>query len=497
MEALNPNYKRTHSYLARIEKAPAQTEKPAIASTLPTSNKPTKKETAADEKIRLSSEQLLIKKADQVYQDALGLYKAKQYDQARTTFSEFEKLLATNRFPEDYLKNMREKIKKEQGRIIADQRKEAERLAKAKSRAEELARKKAEREHPAQQKKAGTPPTENQAIPMTPPQNKAPFLPVVPGIPSTPVTPVPLMPLTPLVQNENEPATNEAQIRDRDAKAMARAEELKAKAVFLAQQKQEKAAKLAEDRQKKLEQKEMAQQLAMIQKKEQDEIKRQKRLDAEQIKLEQARLKKEKELALREAEHNRQLSLKEQEDQFRELKALEAARLKDTARLALEQKQEADRLIKEQMAQDQLAKQAEQKGLKVERHDELARQNTEADRIAFDQKKIESEVRKRQASLNEEREKVRSDFLAGVEKLYQEALVLHKSQDFEQAKTVFTEIEEIMSDYKMTRQYLARIDQDIAKSEKAKKTDDSDVNLVNPVDAEINKLHQESEPTSK
>ncbi len=99
-----------------------------------------KKEETAQKKAQLQ----LIRQADQLYARSLKLYKAKKFAESKQVFHEFETLLVQNTFPEDYLKNMREKIRVEQVRIVEEQAKGKERLELKNKKQEELLQKQKE-----------------------------------------------------------------------------------------------------------------------------------------------------------------------------------------------------------------------------------------------------------------------------------------------------------------------------------------------------------------
>ena len=113
----------------RLEKRASSKETPAVVS--------------ASEK---QNQQLLINQAEGLYQKALDLYNAKEYEHAQATFKEFEKLLANNQFPETYLKKMNAKIRAKQESIRNEQNQAEKRAAKEKQKQDLLAQKREEKE---------------------------------------------------------------------------------------------------------------------------------------------------------------------------------------------------------------------------------------------------------------------------------------------------------------------------------------------------------------
>ncbi|MCA9399745.1 MAG: hypothetical protein KC618_08345, partial [Candidatus Omnitrophica bacterium] len=70
---------------------------------------------------------------------------------------------------------------------------------------------------------------------------------------------------------------------------------------------------------------------------------------------------------------------------------------------------------------------------------------------------LERLVQQRREDLSEEREKLRREFEASVEKLYGKAVQLYRDNQFDRSLKVFQEIDYMLPDYKQVRQYIAEL----------------------------------------
>ena len=81
-------------------------------------------------------------------------------------------------------------------------------------------------------------------------------------------------------------------------------------------------------------------------------------------------------------------------------------------------------------------------------------------------KDLEQLVRERQQELRKERERIRLEFDASIDELYNKAVKLHKSGSFSSAKSILEEIEKMKPEHKDTKKLLVKIEKSMNKSAK-------------------------------
>ena len=187
---------------------------------------------------------------------------------------------------------------------------------------------------------------------------------------------------------------------------------------------------------------------------EQTRIQRQ--FDKERRKSEVISQKREEEFSREEAalKEKRPLSLEQLEpkpvESHEEIVAQETVTTKESKPMivALEEKEE----IKEKSDEDPEDRQR----VMERRQEELL--------LRGNRKELERLIRQRQRELKAERESIRREFNGRLRQLYEKAVKLHQSSQWEEARKIFQEIDNLQPEYKASRKYLNRIDEQIKKT---------------------------------
>ncbi len=449
-----------------------------------------KQKSIMDKQVQASKDKELRQQKERVFQQAVDLYDSKKYDQAKIIFGELasqgddralgylrkidrlieESFVKAKKEDERERKNyLAERLRQqrlsdvlgvkeqqrqrnltqglERQRLLLEQQQQEERRRSESLRLEErrhqrIENKRRQAEEQARQKdqvyhfRKVKPVSEEQA------QQERAAAQVDPKVNIKHIPENPLTQETPLVKpTPIEPPKEDLQKQK---------EQEKEKQKQTAQEKKEAERKRIEDLRKQKEEERAKRRQAIEEKKEQEhkrieDLRKQK--EEEKAKQKQA-LEEQKE---KENKHLEELNKQKEQEQEKIRKELEEQREKEDKRFEELRKQKEQERLKEMERRRQEAEEKEKQRLERMKSDKLVEQH-EKERI-----EMAKVVKERQQNLENERKAIRQQLANGVEDMYAQAVKLYKSGHYPAAAQKFSDVADLMPNYKKTDDYLNKL----------------------------------------
>ncbi len=210
-------------------------------------------------------------------------------------------------------------------------------------------------------------------------------------------------------------------------------------------------------------QKEQEEKVQKIRKDQEEQAKHSKELREQKLKEEQERRaqeekrrqelkQKQDEERKKEVERRRQLAEQKEREHIEQLKKEELARQEKVAQ-QVKAREEA-RLKAEELRRQKEADEAKARKQREEAEAEARRQKAAADAQAKQKAEMEQAIRERREKLESERQEIQRKLTEGADAMYQEAADLYKKGDYPAAVAKFQDVEDILPNYKQTRDYI-------------------------------------------